>query len=89
MPELLKSSLPLVAIACGAMLLLASQKDRFVAIFKKLRPAAKSEPGLTPHELFERLYDLRSWCESAGKTEAVQAIDSALLPAIVQGDCPR
>jgi hypothetical protein len=86
MPEWLKSSLPLVAIACGAILLLAAQKDRLAAMFKKLRPQAKATPGLTPHERFQRLYDLRSWCETAGKTEAVQAIDSAILPAIVQGE---
>jgi hypothetical protein len=36
--------------------------------------------------LFERLYDLRSWCQTAGKLEAVKAIDSAILPVIVQGD---
>lgn len=86
MPELMKSSLPLIAVACGVLLLLASQKDRLMAILAKLRPATKPEPGLTPHELFERLYDLRSWCQTAGKAEAVKAIDSAILPAIVQGD---
>lgn len=86
MPEFINSSLPFVAVACGVLLLLVSQKDRLVMLLKKLRPAAKAEPSLTPHELFERLYDLRSWCQTAGKTEAVKAIDSTLLPAIVQGD---
>jgi hypothetical protein len=86
MPEYLHSSLPYAAVTCGALLLIFSQRDRLLAILKRLRPQAQATPGLTPHERFERLYDLRSWCESAGKGEAVKAIDGVLLPAIVQGD---
>jgi hypothetical protein len=67
-------------------LLLASQKDRLVAMFKRLCPKAKATPGLTPHERFQRLFDRWSWCKTAGKTETVKAIDSAILSAIVQGE---
>jgi hypothetical protein len=86
MRELLPSALPAIAIACGLIVLLLSQKDRLATLLVKFCPQAKTVPGLTPHELFERLYDLRSWCETSGKAEAVKAIDSAILPAIVQGD---
>jgi hypothetical protein len=86
LPEWIQSWLPTIGIACGTLLLAIGQRDRLTALVAKLRPAAKPQPSLTAHELFARLYDLRSWCESAGKTEAVKAIDAALLPAIVQGE---
>jgi hypothetical protein len=86
MPEYLQSSLPYAAIACGILLLLVGQRGRLATMLRKIQPTAKSEPSLTPHERFERLYDLRSWCQAAGKLDAVKAIDSVLLPAIVQGD---
>lgn len=77
-------SLPTVAIAGGVLLLLWSQSGRFFALLAKLRPAPKTEAELTPHELFERLYALRTWCESAGQAEAVKALDTSVLPAIVR-----
>jgi hypothetical protein len=86
MREFLPQALPTIAIVCGLIVLLASQKGRLATLLMKFRPQAKTEPGLTPHERFERLFALRAWCETAGKTEAVKAIDSAILPAIVQGD---
>lgn len=78
-------SIPMLAIAGGVLLLLWSQKDRFTALLGKLRKAPKTESDLTPHELFERLYAVRAWCQATGKIEAVTALDSNVLPAIVRG----
>jgi len=85
--EQVSSYLPIAAIASGLLLLLASQKDRIVAFVAKFRPATKvkAEPTLSPAERFERFYALRTWCETAGQTNAVKALDSVVLPAIVQG----
>ena len=84
MLDQLPLSLPTVAIAGGVLLLLWSQSGRFVGLLAKLRPAPKTEADLTPHELFERLYALRTWCESAGQADAVKALDGSVLPAIVR-----
>jgi hypothetical protein len=86
MLNLLPLSVPTLAIVGGVLLLLWSQKDRFTALLGKLRPAPKAEINLTPHELFDRLYALRAWCEAVGQTEAVGALDSSVLPAIVRGN---
>ena len=64
MLDLLPLSIPTLAIAGGVLLLLWSQSGRFFGLLAKLRPAPKTEADLTPHELFERLYALRTWCES-------------------------
>jgi hypothetical protein len=85
MLDQLPLSLPTVAIAGGVLLLLWSQGGRFVGLLAKLRSAPKTEADLTPHELFERLYALRTWCETVGQAEAVKALDTSVLPAIVRG----
>ena len=76
---------PLVLVAGGALLLLLGQKDRIVGLLARLRPARRTTGDLTPSERFDRLYALRTWCEQAGQLDAVKALDSAVLPAIVQG----
>jgi len=85
MPDLFSLPFSTVAIAGGVLLLLWSQSGRFVGLLAKLRPASKTDGDLTPHELFERLYAVRAWCQAAGQTEAVKALDSSVLPAIVGG----
>jgi len=77
-------SIPMLAIAGGVLLLLWSQMDRFTSLLGKLRPTPKTDADLTPHELFERFYAMRAWCEATGQTEAVSALDSIVLPAIVR-----
>jgi len=84
MLDLLPLSMPTVAIAGGVLLLLWSQSGRVVGLLAKLRPVTKTEADLTPHELFERLYALRTWCETAGQADAVKALDASVLPAIVR-----
>ena len=88
MLDQLQPYLPMAAIVGGVMIILWGERDRLTTLLGKLRPAAKAEPVLGPHELFERLYDLRTWCEAAGRTEAVKALDESVLPAIVRGATP-
>jgi hypothetical protein len=86
MLELVQPYLPIGAIAAGALALIWGQRDRLVSLAGKFRPAAPIDSGLTPHDLFERLYDLRTWCVAAGQSEAVKALDTSVLPAIVRRD---
>jgi hypothetical protein len=83
--EQLQPYLPLAAIVGGVLVILWGEKDRLTTVLGQFRPAAKAEPVLGPHDLFERLYDLRTWCEATGRTEAVKALDENVLPAIVRG----
>lgn len=85
LPEPVQSYLPLVLIVAGGAVLLWNQKGRITALLARLRPAAKAEPVLTPAERFDRFCALRQWCEATGQAEAVKALDSVILPAIVQG----
>lgn len=85
MLELVQPYLPIVAVAGGVLVLVWGQRDRVVALFRRLRPAAPARSGLGPNDLFQRLHDLRSWCEAAGHAEAVRALDTSVLPAIVRG----
>ena len=80
----LASNWPALAAIAGAAVLAWGQKDRLLALL----PAGQASPptgvALSPHELFSRLYDLRSACEASGHVEAVKALDDAVLPAIVR-----
>ena len=86
MLDQLQPYLPLTAIVGGILIILWGEKDRLITLLSKLRPTAKAEPSLGPHDLFARLYDLRTWCEAAGHTDAVKALDEGVLPAIVRGN---
>src|SRR5512140_1278982 len=92
--EQLTHYLPLAAIALGVILLAASQRERLTSILSKWRSALpastpQAEPKLVPAERFEMVYALRTWCLGAGHSEAVEALDGQVLPAIVQTGGPQ
>ena len=83
--------LPQVAIALGVVLLAASQRERLKDLWNRIRPAAKPQatPALSPADRFAMLFALRTWCQEAGHSEAVKALDAQVLPAIVQTGGPQ
>ena len=83
--ELLRTYLPMAAIAAGVVVLLWGQRDRIGGLLARFRPAPQGEPGMAPSERFATLYALRTWCQEAGHQEAVKALDGQVLPTIVQG----
>ena len=82
--EQLTSHWPALAIAGGMLLGLLSQRTRIASLASGLVTPATSKAQMTPDERFATLYALRTWCEAAGHAEAVQAIDSHVLPTIVR-----
>ncbi len=87
--EQLSQYWPILAIVAGAVLLLWGQRDRLKAWVAGLRPAPVAESEMTPAARFETFYAMRSWCETAGHTEAVHALDTVILPTIVRGPAPN
>jgi hypothetical protein len=84
----------LVALAWGQRSYLRSAASYLASLAGQATSANRSQPdsepavGLTPSQRFERFYELRTWCESAGQAGAVKALDSVVLPAIVQAGKP-
>jgi hypothetical protein len=85
MLEQLHLSWPIVLSVAGALVIAWGQKDQIVGLLSKLHPTQSASAELSPADRFDRLYALRAWCESVGNVEAVKALDSVVLPAIVQG----
>ncbi len=87
--EQLQSYLPWAAVIAGVLLLAWGQKDRLAGWLARLRPTPKpdsaAKPVMEPAERFATLYALRTWCQEAGHQEAVKALDTQVLPAILQG----
>ena len=83
MPDLSSLSWPVIAIAAGVLLLLWNWGGGVWSWFSKRAPLPQD---LGPHELFARFYDVRQWCEFAGQTDAITALDTAVLPAIVRNN---
>jgi hypothetical protein len=81
----LTEKLPFIALAIGALLLLWGQRSKLTAWIPKLN--FKSE-SMSPTKRFEKFYALRSWCDKAGHTFAVEALDDVVLGAIVCDSCP-
>ena len=77
--------IPAVAVVAGLALVLWSERGRLQSLLPSEPSAKKTESQLTPAERFDRFCALRNWCEQAGATEAVKAMDTLVLPAIVQG----
>lgn len=80
----LTPQLPIIAIAAGVVLLLWGQRDRLKALLGAFKPVATTETPLSPTDRFETFYAIRAWCEGAGHTAAVKALDSQVLPTIVR-----
>ena len=88
MPEQLATHLPLAALVAGALVLAWGQRDSLAGLLTQLRPAPAPAPQASPAERLEKFLALRDWCEQAGHTEAVQALDSTVLPALVRRATP-
>lgn len=86
MPDLQSLPWSAIAIVGGVLLLLWGQVGRagqwWTTLLSLLRPAT---PDLSPHEVFNTLYTLRAWCERAGQQDAVTALETVVLPAIIRG----
>ena len=80
-------SWPAFAIAAGVLLLAWNRGGASLKSWLARRATAQQDLG--PQERFARFYDLRQWCESAGQTEAIAALDSSVLPAIVRDRAPQ
>jgi len=76
--------LPAAAVVAGLLLLLWGQRDRLLAAVAWLWPAPKPETSMSPADRFKTFYALRTWCQGAGHAEAVEALDAAVLPAIIR-----
>jgi hypothetical protein len=91
--EQFQTYLPWAAVIAGVLLLAWSQKDRLAGWLARLRRAAKPDPAtvpaMGPAERFTTLYALRTWCHEAGHQEAVKALDTHVLPAIIQEGGPK
>ena len=80
--------LPVAAVVIGMALVGWSERARIQSWLPDAAPAKQTGSPLTPADRFDKFYALRNWCEQAGAAEAVKAMDSAVLPAIVQGGKP-
>ena len=80
-------SWPVLAIVAGVLLLAWNRGGASLKSWLARRATAQQDLG--PQERFARFYDLRQWCESAGQTEAIAALDSSVLPAIVRDKVPQ
>jgi hypothetical protein len=91
--EQLQTYLPWVAVIAGLLVLLWGQRDRLAGWLARLWPKPKIDSAtapatnttMGPAERFITLYALRTWCQEAGHQEAVKALDSQVLPVIIQG----
>jgi polyferredoxin len=79
---------PVAAVVVGLALVAWSERERIQSLLTRDRAPLPTETGLTPADRFAKFYALRNWCEQAGAAEAVKAMDSVVLPAIVQGGKP-
>ena len=83
---------PLVAMVAGALLLFGPGLLRFLMVRKPANHPPVTEPDeplpLDDHhmalDLFSCLYQVRSVLHSQGYSEAVQVIDTQLVPSIMQ-----
>jgi hypothetical protein len=80
--------LPVAAVVFGMALVAWSERERIQSLLARDRAPVPTETGLTPADRFAKFYALRNWCEQSGAAEAVKAMDSVVLPAIVQGGKP-
>ena len=79
------------ALYAGVAAMLAwSQRTRLTTLWGWLTPAPGPPPvppvpdRLTPAERFDLYYRLRTWCETVGHMEAVDALDGKVLTVLAQ-----